>query len=310
VSAVKVRGLRKVYGRNRVVALNSLELEVEEKTIFGYLGPNGAGKTTTIKILTGLMRPTAGQAWVAGETVSFRSTGFRANIGYLSQKPTYYAWMTARELLGFVGELFGLSPKENRRRVSELLALSGLVEHADRRVGEYSGGMVQRLGIAQALVNQPAVLFLDEPCASLDPMGRREVLEMIGRLKDRSTVFMSTHILADAERVCDVVGILDRGELVTVEKTASLKQRFAVPVLRLDFDKIPDARRFAEMAGGHSGKIGEISVSEGAVSLKSSDLPKTRAESLKIIAAHDLSLERMEVESSTLEDIFVRIVKG
>ena len=217
MSIITIRKLSKTYKKEGVNALNSIDLDVEKNTIFGYLGPNGAGKTTTIKILTGLMVPTGGKAQVAGYEIGLNSLEVRAHIGYLSQNPKYYSWMKGTELLLFTGELYGLSPGENRRRCHELLEMAGLKKAGNRKIGGYSGGMLQRIGIAQALVPYPEVLFLDEPVSSLDPIGRKEVLEFIRLLKEKTTVFMSTHILEDVERICDEVGIIHNGRIIIKE---------------------------------------------------------------------------------------------
>src|SRR5258706_6617719 len=217
MSAIRIEALQKTYGA--VKALDGLDLAVEAGSVFGFLGPNGAGKTTTLRILTGLAQASAGRAWVADVEITARHAGsatpYAKNFGYLPEEPAFYNWMTPRECLDYVGQLFGLSAGQRRARTVELLELAGLTEVAKRRIGGFSRGMRQRLGLAQALVNQPAVLFLDEPASALDPAGRKEVLDLIERLRGRCTVFMSTHILADVERVCDGVGIFARGRLIT-----------------------------------------------------------------------------------------------
>jgi ABC-2 type transport system ATP-binding protein len=199
--AIEARGLTKRYGD--VLALDALDLAVPTGSVFGFLGPNGAGKTTTLRLLTGLGRPTAGTAVVAGIEVGRGGTDLARRIGYLDQDPRFYGWMSGRELLTFVGRAYGLAGATLRSRVDEVLETVGLADAAQRRVGGYSGGMRQRLGVGQALLPRPAVLFLDEPVSALDPEGRRDTLELIGRLRGASTVLMSTHILTDVERICD-----------------------------------------------------------------------------------------------------------
>ena len=238
--AVACRGLTKHYGP--VVALAELDLEIPSGTIFGFLGPNGAGKTTTLRLLTGLARPTSGRATVAGVEVSgARPEGragrvegsSRALFGYLDQDPRFYGWMRGRELLELVADLYGLDRTDRRARIGEMLDLVDLSDAAGRRIGGYSGGMRQRLGLAAALLARPAVLFLDEPVSALDPAGRHDLLEVIGRLRGTTTVFMSSHILNDVERVCDRVAILDRGRLLADAPIEELLARYAAPVYRL-----------------------------------------------------------------------------
>ena len=208
-SAISVRGLTKTYGSFH--ALDSVDLDVPEGSVYGFLGPNGAGKTTTLRILTGLAKPTSGSATIFGAPAG--SAAARAAVGFLPDVPGFYEWMTAEEFLRFAGGLFGLARGVLDERVRVLLGLAGLGD-VDTKIGGFSRGMKQRLGVAQALVNAPRLLMLDEPTSALDPLGRKEVLDMVAALGGRTTVFFSTHILADVERVCDQVAILDRGKVV------------------------------------------------------------------------------------------------
>ena len=219
--AISTQGLTKTY--KGVEALKSLELKVPRNSIFGFLGPNGAGKSTAIKLLMGLIKPTAGSGTVFGHDIVKESAEVRTRMGYLPQNPRYYDYMTAREILRFTAGFF-YSRKSGiiDARVDEVLALSGLSDKADRTVKGFSGGELQRLGIAQAQVNEPDLLILDEPAASLDPMGRRDVLDVMRALKGKTTIFYSTHILDDVERVSDTVGILNHGELVALAPIGDL----------------------------------------------------------------------------------------
>ncbi|HEX5849411.1 MAG TPA: ABC transporter ATP-binding protein [Rubrobacter sp.] len=212
---VETRGLTKTYGQ--VTALKALDLSVRKNSIFGFLGPNGAGKSTAMKLLLGLVRPTSGSGTVFGNDIVSESFRIRARVGYLAQNPRFYDHMTARETLRFVARFFYSGPESAiERRVEESLSLVGLSDRADRRIAGFSGGELQRLGLAQAQINFPDLLILDEPAASLDPMGRRDVLEIMTRLRDEhdTTIFYSTHILDDVQRVSDSVAILDRGRLL------------------------------------------------------------------------------------------------
>src|SRR5215472_1515792 len=232
--AIRCTSLRKSYGP--VEALKGLDLTVPANSIFGLLGPNGAGKSTTMKLLTRQIAPTAGQAWVAGVPITGQAVDVRSRIGYLSEQPAFYPWMTGYEFLNFIGGLFGLAPVAKRKRCDELLELVRLTDAAKKKIGSYSHGMRQRLGIAQALVNQPEVLFLDEPVSALDPIGRKEVLEMLAQLKGKSTVFFSSHILADVDRVCDEVAVLYRGKLLVQSPTQVLKEQYAQPVITIEVE--------------------------------------------------------------------------
>jgi ABC-2 type transport system ATP-binding protein len=193
-------------------ALDRLNLRVEAGEVFGLLGPNGAGKTTTLKLLFRLIFPTSGTARILGKPLDDLSLRFR--IAYLPENPGFYEHLTAQEFLNYVASLFGLSAAERRRRLGELIDQSGLAASRNLPLRRFSKGMIQRLGIAQALINDPDVVFLDEPMSGLDPLGRREVREVILRLRERQkTVFFSTHILADAETLCDRVAVLHYGRL-------------------------------------------------------------------------------------------------
>jgi ABC-2 type transport system ATP-binding protein len=200
---------------NGFQALKSLNLTVPKNSIFGFLGPNGAGKSTTIKLLLGLSRPTSGRATIFGLDSVKDSPEIRSRIGYLAQDPRYYESMTARETLRYTARFFYSGPAAAiEDRIADTLELVGLSDKADRPIKGFSGGERQRLGIAQAQINYPDLLILDEPAAALDPMGRHDVLEVMERLRKHTTIFYSTHILADVQRVSDTVAILNHGQLI------------------------------------------------------------------------------------------------
>src|SRR6266540_2090577 len=229
-AAIACDGLTKRYPG--VLALDHLDLVVPEGSVFGLLGPNGAGKTTTLRLLAGLIRPTAGSATVAG--LPLGGIAITRRNGFLDQEPRYYGWSTGRELVALAGRLHGMRGYDLETRTAEVMARVGLTDAADRRVGTYSGGMRQRLGIAQALVNNPSVIILDEPVSSLDPEGRRDLLALISELRGSANVLFSTHVLADVERVCDQVAILDHGRLITEGPLDVLLDRYALPIYQIE----------------------------------------------------------------------------
>lgn len=218
---IKTNDLSKQYGD--VLALDGLNLTVSQNAIFGFLGPNGAGKTTAMKLLLGLIQPSGGGGTIFGRDIVQDSLAIRARIGYLPQQPSFYQEMTARETLRFTASFFYSGPKAPiEARIKETLHLVGLEGKADRPVGGFSGGERQRLGIAQAQINYPDLLILDEPAAALDPLGRRDVLVIMERLRKYTTIFYSTHILDDVQQVSDTVAILNHGRLVTQGPIAAL----------------------------------------------------------------------------------------
>lgn len=232
---IQTQNLSKSY--KNFPALKNLTLNVPEHSIFGFLGPNGAGKTTTMKLLLGLLRPTSGSATVFGYDILKNSVDLRARLGYLPQEPRFYEYLTARETLDFVARFFFKGPNpEIKKRVQETLELVGLEEKADRKISTFSGGERQRLGIAQAQVNYPDLIILDEPAASLDPLGRRDVLNVLERLRKHTTVFYSTHILDDVQQVSDTVAILNRGELVAYGPIQELLSGTSGVVYRVQFE--------------------------------------------------------------------------
>ncbi|HET7037959.1 MAG TPA: ABC transporter ATP-binding protein [Thermomicrobiaceae bacterium] len=305
--AIACQHLVKRYGA--VTALAGLDLSVPAGSIFGFLGPNGAGKTTTLRILTGLAEPTSGRALIAGQDVRQGGAALRREIGYLEQQPQLYGWMRARELLAFAGELFGLRGAPLGARVDELLELTGLQAAANRRVGGFSGGMRQRLGLAQALINRPPVLLLDEPVSQLDPAGRHDLLRIIAGLRGQATVLMSTHILADVERVCDRVAIIDQGRLVVEAPVAELERRYAQPVFVLEPEAGQEPQVEALVSALEQQPWVTSVTREGAAIRVTSGEPETASRAiLPLVVSAGVALARFERARASLEDIFLRLV--
>ena len=307
--AIKTEELTKCFGV--VEALHKLTLEVPENVVFGFLGPNGAGKSTTIKLLTAFAQPTSGRAFVAGEEVTGDNLALRAKIGFLPDVPAFYDWMTGREFLHLVGELHSLSANKVKNRAEEMLEMVELKKAGNRRIGGYSRGMRQRLGIAQALMNHPKVIFMDEPTSALDPIGRREVLELVSRLKQTATIFMSTHILSDVERVCDMVGIINKGNLITVSSVSDLQKQYACSMFEMEFQEdgshlveslkqIPWLTK-PEFLADHGHPM---------VRVTAVDIARAKQELPRVIGKSGLTLTRYELVMPDLEDIFVNVING
>jgi ABC-2 type transport system ATP-binding protein len=304
-AAIRTAALTKAYGPKH--ALDSVDLVVEEGSVFGFLGPNGAGKTTTLHILTGLARPTSGSAQVLGRDVASAGNEVRSQIGFLPDVPGFYEWMKAEEFLRFAGGLFGVERPLLNQRVELLLDLAGLGD-VDTKIGGYSRGMKQRLGVAQALINAPRLLLLDEPTSALDPMGRKDVLDMLMSLRGRTTVFFSTHILADVERVCDTVAILDRGRVVAQAPIDELKARYGQQ--KVVVEVTGGADELAEQIGRQSWAATVCSGPNGAIEVTVTDAGAAQQQIPAMIAARQLGLSRMEAGEMGLEEVFVELVAG
>ncbi|MGC9348488.1 MAG: ABC transporter ATP-binding protein [Anaerolineae bacterium] len=314
---IETQGLTKVY--DGVVGLEDLDLQVPEHSIFGFLGPNGAGKTTTMKLLLNLIKPTRGGGTVFGQDIVRESVEIRSRVGYLPQDPRFYEHMTARETLDFTAKFFFKGPQnEIDQRVEEMLDLVGLAGIADRPVGGFSGGERQRLGIAQAQVNYPDLLILDEPAASLDPLGRRDVLDVMARLRKHTTIFYSTHILDDVQRVSDTVAILNHGRLVTSGPIESLLAGSGGVVYTVAFrgdvdgararlaDRswIDEIRHLPTAAGDEANGVTRWSVAVTDPEIAEAELLRA------LLADPDLVVTDFRRRSYELEDIFVQLVEG
>jgi len=304
--AISCQGLSRSYGA--VEALSDLNLDVESGSVFGFLGRNGAGKTTTIRLLTGLARPTSGVGWVDGIVATTGDAAAREKFGYLPEEPAFYTWMTPIEFLDHTCRIFGLEAEQRRVRTHELLELTGLVEAKKRRIGGFSRGMRQRLGLAQALVHEPRVLFLDEPTSALDPAGRRDVLDLIDTLRGRTTVFLSSHILADVERVCDTIGVIHEGHLLLVEARDRLLAKYAANVALLEFEgsNSPAIRGIVAELEQKAWVI-SVAVENGSLRVTVSDLGQAKQELLTIVAGQSATLNRYEWVRPSLEDVFLSI---
>lgn len=306
-TALELRGLTKHYGRKQV--LDSIDLSVEEGSVFGFLGPNGSGKTTTLRLVTGQARATTGTIRIFGSEAQRGASSRRTQIGFLPDVPAFYDWMTAPEFLQFAGELFDMERRVLRDRVELLLDLAGL-SNVGERIGGFSRGMRQRLGIAQALIHSPRLLLLDEPTSALDPIGRKEVLELVSALRGRTTVFFSTHLLGDVERVCDTVAVPDRGRVLTQAPIHDLLADAGVQRLRLVLtggaDRLVAALRTTPWARDVT-LLDEPGVP--GIEFVAVDPETAHLELPRVLAAHDLGLVSLSNPERTLEDVFVDLVQ-
>jgi ABC-2 type transport system ATP-binding protein len=308
---IDTKGLSKTY--NGVAALDALNLQVPKNSIFGFLGPNGAGKTTAIKLLLGLTRPSSGGGAIFGQDIVQDSVEIRKRVGYLAQDPRFYEHMTARETLRFKARFYYRGPaSEIETRIAETLELVGLEDKADRAIKGFSGGERQRLGIAQAQINYPDLLILDEPAAALDPMGRRDVLEVMERLQKYSTIFYSTHILDDVQRVSDAVAILNHGKLVALAPIEELLggSQGTIYSLVIEGDAGPVQERVRsqtwvadiEAVTGDGETTWQVAVTDEAAA---------KDQLLRLVLSDgQITVTHFGMKTYELEEIFINIVEG
>lgn len=304
---VDIEHLRKVFkvgfwGR-RVTAVDDVSFDVRRGEIFGFLGPNGAGKTTTIKILMGLIYPSAGRATLFGRSVG--DPVAKAKVGFLPESPYFYDYLSSREFLKFYGHLFGMVGAALDRRVDELLEIVGMAHARDLQLRKFSKGMLQRVGIAQALINDPELVVLDEPMSGLDPIGRKEVRDLILQLKHSGkTVMFSSHILHDAELLCDRVAMVLKGRLVANGSVGELIGQGAVQSVELVVD------RLSAEGLEHLRPLTDKIVTQGERLLAVLKQPRDVDSALDIIRAAKATVVSLTPHRSSLEDLFIKLVKG
>lgn len=297
MNIVETYNLCKYYKDKK--AVENLNLEVPEGVIFGYLGPNGAGKTTTIKLLLNLAKPTSGYALVLGEDIR-RSKEYLKNIGFLPDVPNFYNCFTAKEYLSIIADIIGIK----KEKVDEVLEIVDL-KNEKKRIGTFSRGMKQRLGIAQALLPNPKLLILDEPTSALDPQGRKEVLDLIASLRGEKTIFFSTHILSDVEKICDRVGILKEGKLLLNDTIDNLKRKFSRRILHIE---VSHPHKLSERLRREFW-VEDISfTNKNTMQVKVKDIEKAQREIPRFILEEDILLYHFEFLEPTLEDIFFEVI--
>ncbi|MGH4051895.1 MAG: ATP-binding cassette domain-containing protein [Clostridium sp.] len=301
---IKVVNINKRYGNLQV--LKNISFEIKRGTIYGFLGPNGSGKTTTMNILSGLIDFNSGEIYLDGKDFKKNKRQLLRKVGYIPQNPVFYNYMNAVEYLHFIGEIADMQEKSIRERTIEILDIVKLTDAANKKIGQYSGGMKQRLGIAVALFNNPELVFLDEPTSALDPEGRMEILEFIKGLKSEgTTVFMSTHILSDIERICDEVSILDKGEILVSDNLVNLKNKYIQPIFDIEFEK--HCVNLARVLLNYKW-VEKVLINENKASIYVNSLVIAKSELLKIIVQGENNILSFNLRKSNLEDIFMRLV--
>ena len=295
---LQITGLYKRFGDKEV--LKGLNLAVPEHSIFGFIGKNGAGKTTTMKTVLGLLKADAGEILVNGEKAAYGQTATNRYIGYLPDVPEFYTFMSAREYLGFCGEITGMTKKDYRERSEELLELVGLSDEKHRIKG-YSRGMKQRLGIAQALLNRPKLLICDEPTSALDPVGRKEILDLLLAVREQTTVLFSTHILSDVERICTDIALLNEGKVDIQGKLSEIRIQYRRDEYLVETDN-EEGMHALEKAFSDIRQTGQNQ-------LVFSEKDYAPGEVFRFVADRAVPVVKIERVEPTLESLFVEVVE-
>jgi ABC-2 type transport system ATP-binding protein len=296
--AIKTQNLRKEYGGT--VAVNDLTLQVERGEVFGFLGPNGAGKTTAVKMLLGLAVPTSGTGQLLGRPLG--DYQMRAKVGFLPEHFRFHEWLEAAEFLDLHGQLFGMSAGERATRVPELLELVGLKEAANRKLSAFSKGMLQRIGLAQALLPHPEVVFLDEPTSGLDPLGRRLVRDIIRRLRAAgTTIFLNSHLLSEVEVTCDRVAFIKEGRVVRTARLGALVEGLTEVVLRV-------GRVTPELVEGLGRWGSDLRVDDRRIALTVAD-EAALPELAQWVVSQGVGLHALTPQQLSLEELFIRVVE-
>ncbi|MPW24366.1 ATP-binding cassette domain-containing protein [Alkalibaculum sp. M08DMB] len=302
---LNIEHLSKSFGTNNVI--DDLSFSVPENSIFGFIGQNGAGKTTTMKMVLGLLKATSGKINVCGEQVTYGQNKTNKYIGYLPDVPEFYGYMKPFEYLKLCGEITGLSENKIKSRSEELLVLVGLNKF-NKRIGGFSRGMKQRLGIAQALLNEPRLLICDEPTSALDPVGRKEILDILHKVKGKTTVLFSTHILSDVERICDNIAVLHGGKLALCGTLSEVKSQHKQDGLLVEFASQVDKQQFMT---SHSlaSLMTNVEVTNTSIIFHTHDIEKTEMAVISAFTETKILPIRLEVLEPTLESLFMEVVK-
>lgn len=310
MNVLEINGLSKKFGSNHII--KDLNLKISENSICGFIGENGAGKTTTMKMVLGFLKPDSGNIKVCGENVTYGETKTNRFIGYLPDVPEYYGYMNPMEYLKLCGQITGMNKNDINKKSEELLELVGLKEHKKRKIGKFSRGMKQRLGIAQALLNEPKLLICDEPTSALDPVGRKEILDILLKVKEKTTVIFSTHILSDVEKICDEIAILKDGKIALSGKLSKIRADNIIDCLEIEFKNEDDMLKFLNMLGKNSNlnKIeASLEKSENRIFIHSNNILKVQKEIIKSMIDIDLYPISISLQEPTLERLLLEDIK-
>ena len=304
MAVLELINLKKSFGQLEVI--KDLSFAVEEHSVFGFIGKNGAGKTTTMKMILGFLQSDAGEIYVNGERVAYGDTKTNRYIGYLPDVPEFYGYMSPKEYLKLCGEITGLTREVTQGRSKELLSMVGL-ESTNRRIRGFSRGMKQRLGIAQALLNEPRLLICDEPTSALDPIGRKEILDILSIARERTTIVFSTHILSDVERIADSIGVINDGKLILegpVHKIKNMKRKDTIKLVLSN----------SESAEVLMSKINELpfvlemAMEKDGILIKLTNAEDYGKEIMSLLVREEISVLRYEILEPSLENVFLEVV--
>jgi ABC-2 type transport system ATP-binding protein len=302
---LELSNVSKCFGNH--VVLNNLSFTVPEHSVFGFIGRNGAGKTTAMKLILGFLKAEAGEIRVCNELVSYGNSKTNRYIGYLPDVPEFYSYMTPREYLKLCGEVTGLGKNLIKERSEELLTLVGL-NTVNRKIRGFSRGMKQRLGIAQALINEPRLLICDEPTSALDPVGRKEILDILSLARERTTIVFSTHILSDVERICDSIGILDHGNLVLEGSVTEIKNNNRNDVIQIELLGNYPAKELSDKLSSLN-FILKSEVNSNRIDIRMTKPDLYNEKLLEFLVEQKVPLLRFEVMEPSLENLFMEVVQ-
>lgn len=300
---IKTSNLTKVFGDN--IAVNQLNLEIKKGELFGIVGPDGAGKTTTMRLLTAIMKPSSGEAWVSGHSILHEEEQIKEKIGYMSQRFGLYEDLTVMENIDFYADLYGVPQKERPLRVERLLGFSNLTPFKDRLAGNLSGGMKQKLGIACALIHTPEVLFLDEPTSGVDPVSRRDLWKILyDLLREGITIFVSTAYLDEAER-CTRIGLIHKGNILMIDEPAKVKAAITTPMIEISS---PYARKARDMVSTIDG-VQSVSIYGDRLHVAVRDR-EVISVIMGVLSSQGIEIQGQREIVPSLEDVFISMVEG
>jgi ABC-2 type transport system ATP-binding protein len=307
LEAIVTEGLTRYYGK--ILALNDLNLKIESGHSVGFLGPNGAGKSTTIKILCNLIRPTKGKAFINGHDAVAESIEALRNVGALVETPEFYSYLTPVETLSYLGKLRGISDRDLKQRIKQVLEVVKLSEWANTKIGKFSRGMKQRLGIAQAVLHDPPILVLDEPALGLDPRGTFEIREIIkGMVKEGKTVFLASHMLHEVQETCDKVALLDRGKLLAYDSIGNLEVIFKARRIHVDLLQPADSKLIDKI--GKLKNVRGVAVEGKSLTVSFDGGEAEQAQLLGMLVRDmDLPVVSFRLSLEALEEVYLQLIK-